>query len=116
MGIKLLITVACQLAGEEISAHADVGDVVEVSKDDAALLTRMNRAMYLDRADDPTKGSLTASPEDRANIKRRAAAIDGERKQRAHAAEAASPAGMAAMVAAAVADAVKAAMSKPAGL
>jgi hypothetical protein len=113
MGIKLLILVACTIAGESVASHADVGDTVEVSKDDAASLTRMDRARYLEKADDPTKGLLTASAEDKTNVRKRAAAIKEDLEQRAIAAQAQSPAGLAALVAASVATAVQAALGKP---
>jgi hypothetical protein len=113
MGIKLLIISACTIAGEVVASHADVGDTVEVSKDDAALLTRMDRARYLDKGDDPTKGLLTASNDDKAAVKRHAAAIEEDRKERAAAAQVNSPTGMAALIAQSVATAVQAAL-KPA--
>ena len=109
--MKLLIKEACQLAGEAISTHADVGDTVDATKDDAALLTRMGRAFYLDKSDDPTKGTLTATAEDKAAVKKAANAVADMLKERA----AASPEGAAAAVAAAnaamVASAVTAALT-----
>ena len=65
MGQKLLILAACLIAGETVGQPAGVGETVEVSKDDASYLTRSGRAMYLDKADDPTKGLLTAAAEDK---------------------------------------------------
>ena len=112
--MKLLIIEACTIAGVEVSEHADVGGEVDVHKDEAATLTRMGRALYLEKSDDPTKGSLTASAEDKANVKKRVAAIKAEREAREVAAQAQSPAGLAALVAASVAQAVQAAV-KPAG-
>jgi hypothetical protein len=106
--MKLLILEACAIAavGAEASSHADVGDVVDVPKDDAVSLARMGRAMFLDKADDPTKGLLTATDADRTQVKRRAAAIEKERAARAATAAAQSPVGMAEMIATAVAGAV----------
>jgi len=111
--MKILILEACLIAtaGAEIAAHADVNDVVDVPKDDAVSLARMGRAMFLDKADDPTKGLLTASDTDRAQVKRRAAAIEKERTARDRAAALQSPTGMAELIAATVASAVQAALS-----
>lgn len=108
--MKLLITEACQIAGEAVSQHADVGAEVDLPKDDAVLLARMGRAMFLDKADDPTKGSLTASAEDKANTKKRVEAIAADREARDQAAQVQSPGGMAALIAQSVASAVQAAM------
>lgn len=110
---KLLIIDACLVAGEEIARHAEVADEVDVPKEDAAALTRMGRAMYLSRDDDPTKGALTATAEDKARAKRTLAGITADRKARDAAAQSATPDGMAAMVAAAVAAAVAQALAKP---
>jgi hypothetical protein len=111
--MKILILEACLIAtaGAEFASHADVGDIVDVPKDDAISLARMGRAMYLDKADDPTKGLLTASDSDRAQVKRRAAAIEKERQLRERTAAAQSPVGMAEMIAAAVASAVQSALA-----
>ena len=108
---KLLIMVACTLAGAEVSSHADVGDEVEVVKDDASLLTRMGRALYLDKAEDHTKGLLTATAEDKARVKRMVKAIADERVQRDALAKAQSPAGQAEVIASAGAAAVANAMA-----
>lgn len=115
MGIKLLIAQACLIAGDEVGRHADVGETVEVAtKEEALLLTRAHgRAFYLDKADDPTKGTLTASPEDKDRIKREVKQLAAVAEQRAAEAQMQSPGGMAAMVAAAVASAVQAALQKP---
>lgn len=78
--MKLLITEACQIAGESVSQHADVGTEVDLPKDEAILLARMRRAMFLDKADDPSKGAMTASAEDKATVKKRATAIADARK------------------------------------
>jgi hypothetical protein len=108
--MKLLILIACTIAGEEVSRHADVGDEVDVSKDEASTLTRMGRALYLEKTDDPTKGTLTATAEDKAKVKKMVAAIKAEREAREVANQAQSPAGLAALVAASVAQAVQAAL------
>jgi hypothetical protein len=115
--MKLLILEACAIAvlGAEVSSHTDVGDVVDVPKDDAITLARMGRAMFLDKADDPTKGLLTATDADRSQVKRRAATIEKERVARERTAAAQSPTGMAEMIAAAVASAVQAALTGQAG-
>lgn len=114
--MKLLIKEACTLAGPERSTHADVGDEVEVhSKDEALLLARLGRALYLDRADDPTKGTFTATAEDKAVLQKRVAALQSEREARDLAAQAQSPAGLAALVAQAVAQAVQAGLASKAG-
>lgn len=109
--MKILIVVACAIAGEAFSSHADVGDVVDVPKDDAASLTRMGRAMYLDKSEDPTKGALTAGPEEKAAVKRAAAAHNDMLKEREAAAAVNSPAGISALMVQAVATAVTAALS-----
>jgi len=118
MGIKLLIIDACLVAGEEIARHAEVSEEVDVSKDDAAALTRMGRALYLSRDDDPTKGQFTATADDKSRAKRALAAITAERKAREQAAQAQSPDGLSALIAASVAAAVAQALSaqaKPQG-
>jgi hypothetical protein len=62
MGIKLIITDACSIPTEDAGPqHTEPGTVVDVSKDDAATLTRIGRGLYISKADDPTKGLLTAS-------------------------------------------------------
>jgi hypothetical protein len=114
--MKLLIKEACTLAGPERSTHADVGDEVELhSKDEALLLARMGRALYLERSDDPTKGSFTATAEDKAVLKKRVAALRQEREARDLAAQAQSPAGLAALVAQVVAQAVQTGLAGKAG-
>ena len=109
---KILIAEACQLAGEEVSTHADIGESHDVSKDDALLLTRMGRAFYVDKADDPTKGRLTAAEDDKARIKRQAAALKASREARVEAEQVVTPQGIAALVAKAVADALAAQSAK----
>lgn len=113
MGIKILIAAACQIAGEQIASHADVNDTVDVPKDEALSLCRMGRAFFVSRDDDPTKGALTATAEEKDLLKRQAKAIAAEREARAAEQAAATPGGLAAMVAAQVAAAVQAAL-KPA--
>lgn len=80
--MKLLIAEACLVIaiGTEAAVHADVGDLVDVSKDDASYLTRAGRAFYTSRDDDPTRGDLTASPEDKARIEKQAKAIAASQK------------------------------------
>lgn len=116
MGIKILIAQACVVlaSGAEQVEHADVGDTVEVSKEDALSLARLGRAYFSEKSDDPTKGRLTAGKEEVDLVKKQAKAIAEDLKQREIVAQAQSPAGMAAMVAAAVAQAVQAALAKPA--
>jgi hypothetical protein len=72
MGIKLIITEPCSLPTEDAGPqHTEPGTVVDVSKDDAATLTRIGRGLYLKQAtDDPTKGLLTASDNDVARWKK----------------------------------------------
>lgn len=115
MGIKLLIAQACLIAGDEVAVHADVGETVEVTtKEEALLLTRAHgRAFYLEKADDPTKGTLTASDEDKQRIKREVKLLAAAAEQRALEAQVQSPAGMAALIASSVASAVQAALAKP---
>lgn len=40
---------------------ADLAETVEPNKDTALELARMGRTLYVNKADDPTKGQLTAS-------------------------------------------------------
>lgn len=115
MGIKLLILQACQVLADEGTRHADVAETVDTTKDEAAQLTRMGRAMYLDKGDDPTKGSLTASKDDVDSAKRHAKTIAAEREQRVASEQASTPGGLAALVAAQVAAAVQAALKPAAG-
>lgn len=112
MGIKLLIAQACIVSGDEVGHHVDVGDTIEVAtKEEALALTRAHgRAFYLDKADDPTKGTLTATAEDKDRIKREVKQIAAAAAQRAVEAQVQTPSGMASMVAAAVAQAVQAAL------
>ncbi len=107
--MKLIILQACLIAGEAISSHAAVAETVDVSKDDAATLTRMGRAMYLEKSDDPTKGLLTASKEDVANLNKQAKAIAAAEEVKAS-----PPDSQAAIIAAAVTAALAAAGIKPA--
>lgn len=109
--MKLLILEACLIAGAEIATHADVGDTVEVTKDDAISLARMGRAMFLEKSDDPTKGLLTATGDDVKLVKRKATAIKEEREARDRAAAVQSPTGMAELIASTVAAAVQAALA-----
>lgn len=84
MGIKLLIAVACLLPTPDGPQHLEVGDSVEVDdKDQATMLCRMGRAYFAEKANDPTKGLLTAAKEDVDRLKQQAAAIKAESKQRA---------------------------------
>lgn len=106
---KILIAEACTLAGEEFSTHADVGEEVSVSKDDAAALCRMGRAYYLDRDDDPSKGKFTATADDKKRVAGLAKAIKAEVEART-----AKPVDVSAQVAAEVAKALAAAGVKPA--
>ena len=115
MGIQILIAEACTIPGAETSTHADIGQKVELdSKDDALVLCRMGRALYLDKTQDPTKGSLTAAKEDVDRIKKHAAQIAAAQEERAAQATAAAPGGIAALVAAQVAAAMAALQAKPA--
>ena len=100
MAIKLLIAVACTITGAEVATHADVGDTVEVEKDEAAQLTRMGRAFYVDKNNDPTKGGLTATKEDADRIRREAKAIAAEGERRAMATQDVTPAALLARIAA----------------
>lgn len=95
---KILITEACTVTGETVARHADVGETVDVGVDEARTLTRLGRAFYVSRDDDPTRGAFTATAEINAVAKKRAALIKADR-------EAASKpaANMADIVAAAVA-------------
>jgi hypothetical protein len=81
--MKLLIAEACLviLVGTETTVHADVGQTVDVSKDDANYLTRAGRAFYTSRDDDPTKGKLTANDEDRKRITKVAASLKESQAQ-----------------------------------
>lgn len=84
---KVLITESCLInrGDDRGGVHCDAGDIVEgVPKDIAGDLARMGRALFVDSADDPTKGNtLTASKE---MLK----AADDMRRARAKAAKEAS--------------------------
>lgn len=81
--MKVLIAEACLVIalGQELARHADVGETVDVSKDDASLLARSGRGFYLSREDDPTKGTLTAQEEDKERIAKQAKAIAASQKE-----------------------------------
>jgi hypothetical protein len=83
--MKLLIAQACLavLIGTEQAVHVDVGQTVDVSKDDANYLTRAGRAFYTTRDDDPTKGSLTANDDDKKRIAKQAAVVKAANEQAA---------------------------------
>jgi hypothetical protein len=71
MGIKLIITEPCSIPADDSGPqHIDPGTVVDVSKEDAVTLTRIGRGMYVSKADDPTKGLLTASDTELARWKK----------------------------------------------
>jgi hypothetical protein len=79
MGIKLIITEPCSLPTEDAGPqHTDPGTVVDVSKDDAATLTRIGRGLYISKADDPTKGLLTATDAETARWKKVAPKSEGK--------------------------------------
>lgn len=111
MGQRLLILAACMIAGEFIGTPAAVGDTVDVPKDEANYLTRAERAMYLDKADDPTKGLLTATAEDKARARDQAKAIASAAEA---AAKASTPPDIGAMLANAVAQGVALALAQQA--
>lgn len=63
---KMLITEACLVnyGNDAGGVHESAGAMVEVSKDVANALLQVNRALYIDRKDDPDKnGRNTASKE-----------------------------------------------------
>lgn len=103
--MKLLIAEACLviLVGTENTVHADVGQTVDVSKDDALYLTRAGRALYLSRDDDPTKGTLTAQEDDKRRVSKTAAAVKEAQSQ---AAAAQQPTDFAAMLSAGIAEGI----------
>lgn len=103
MGIKILIVEACSMG---LEAYLEPGDKPDVSKDDAAALVRSGRALYLDKADDPSKGLQTASADDVKRIADAAKARAAELKARAEQAD--PQVKLAAMIAAAVRDALAA--------
>lgn len=64
--MKVLIIAACKVATgtDQGAVHVGESEVIDVSKDQAAHLTQNNRALYIDRKDDPFKdGRFTASKE-----------------------------------------------------
>lgn len=103
MGIKIIIAEACSLNMETAFA---VGDKAEVVKDDAAVLVRAGRALYLDKTDDPSKGLQTASADDVKRIGEQAKALAAEAKARAEQVD--PQVKLAATIAAAVRDALAA--------
>lgn len=63
---KILIIEPCaiRLDPDANAQHHDQGEIAEVGKQDAEFLTRHGRALYTNKADDPSKGNLlTASAE-----------------------------------------------------
>jgi hypothetical protein len=107
--VKILIIVACAIAASEGLAHSDIGDEVAVTKEDAGTLTRNGRALYLDKANDPTKGLLTADVDQKKKIKDQVKAIAAVTEAKAAAALQSSPQGLGALIAAAIEKAVQAA-------
>ena len=103
---KVLILQPCTVPGDEIARHADVNEVVDVPKDDALTLARLGRARFVSRDDDPAKGDLTATADDKDLAKRTAAAIRAERDAAAKSAAASTAPGLADQIAAAVAAAL----------
>lgn len=64
--MKLLIISACLInfGDDRGGVHTAEGETPEVTKDTAVELTQANRALYVNKADDPTKEKrYTASPE-----------------------------------------------------
>lgn len=74
MGIKLLVLAACFVPSDAGPVAVEPGDTVDVSKDEASSLARMGRALYISREDDPTKGTLTATADDKARVAKKPAA------------------------------------------
>jgi hypothetical protein len=111
--MKIIIREACTVPGDEEgrTRHADVNETADVPKEDAVLLCRMGRAYFADKSDDPTKGTLTATSEDKDSLKKQAAALVRERSAREDQAAAQTPVGMATLVAVEVAKAIAAAQS-----
>ncbi|MGL4576368.1 MAG: hypothetical protein ACRCV9_16410 [Burkholderiaceae bacterium] len=107
--MEIVIKEACTVTGEAIAEHVAVGQTVEVSKDEATTLTRMGRALYLNKADDPSKGAFTASKEDVTALTKQGKAILA-----AEATRASPPDSQASIIAAAVTAALAAAGLKPA--
>ena len=112
--MKIILLVACTIAGESLSRHGELAEVVDVPKDEAASLTRMDRARYIDKADDPTKGLLTATKDEITALQRQAKAVAAEREARELAAAASTPEALASLVAVNVAKAVAEALKAPA--
>lgn len=80
---KLLITagVLVNFGDDRGGQHVDAAEIADVPKESAAQLVALNRALYVEKKDDPSKGGVnTASPEE---LK----AAEGMRKQRAAAAK-----------------------------
>lgn len=84
---KQLVIETCAIRHnpDEMAAHHDQGDIVDVPKADAEFLARNGRTLYINKTDDPTKGGLlTASAEmikaakDMAKAKDKAAAVEGD--------------------------------------
>lgn len=107
--MKIIIREACAVPGDEgRTRHADVAETVDAPKDDALLLCRMGRAYFVDKADDPTKGTLTAGAEEKSSLKKQADMIARDRQDREAQAAAQTPVGMATLVAVEVAKAIAA--------
>jgi hypothetical protein len=63
---KVIITEGCLVnyGDDRGGVHQDQGDLCEPAKDVALALVRVNRALYVNRSDDPDKaGANTASTE-----------------------------------------------------
>lgn len=92
---KILITEATQVnyGDDRGGQHADSGEIVEVTKDQALKLCQINRALFVTKSDDPTKdGRYTASKEVLDAARSLAAAKAREAKAAAAAAAAAAQA------------------------
>ena len=55
--MKMLVIAAClvNMNDDKGGQHAEVGDIVDITKQQAENLARADRVLYVNRKDDPTK-------------------------------------------------------------
>jgi hypothetical protein len=69
--MKVLIKEPCVVDFGNGGVHAEAGETVDVDKDQAiTLCITCNRGLFINEADDPTKGNRTATDEDIARVKK----------------------------------------------
>lgn len=63
---KILILEATQVdyGDDRGGQHVDSGEIADVTKENARKLTEYNRALYVDKKDDPTKAGIYTASKD----------------------------------------------------